>query len=89
MPKKLSDFVAAHTRDKSPQIRAYLRKLGNRYVDQLELCRATGVANQDLHRYHERFVAHLVPTRNAANRKTFLWAGTPKLAKQMCEVTRA
>jgi hypothetical protein len=88
MPKKLSDFVAAHTRDKSPQIRAYLRKLGNRYVDQLELCRAAGVANQDIRRYYDTFSTHLVPTRNGSGRKTFLWAGTPKLANQMCKVTR-
>ncbi len=88
MPKKLSDFTAARSRDKSPQIRAYLRKLGNRYVDQLELCTALGLATQQLAKYREQFTAHLVPVRDRAHKPTFLWAGTVKLAKQMCEVTR-
>lgn len=87
MPKKLTDFVAARSTDHTAAIRAFLRQLGSQYVDQRELCRATGVSYQDLGRYRDAFKQHLVPTRNAAGRPAFLWAGTPNLAKQMREVS--
>ncbi len=87
MPKKLSDFLAAKVRDRTPEIRACLRKLGNRYVDQTELCAAAGLSTQHLAKYREQFTAHLVPVRDRAHRETFLWAGTAKLAKQMREVS--
>lgn len=83
MGKTLSDFVVSRSKDRTADIRAYLSKLGGRYVDQLELCRATGVAHHHLAKYRELFVDHLVLTRNAAGRRTHLWAGTVKLAKQM------
>ncbi len=88
MPKKLSDFTASVSRDRSAAVRAYLKTLGAQYVDERELCRATGIAYQDLPRYRAVFGAHLVPTRNCAGKPAQLWAGTPKLAKQMREVSK-
>lgn len=86
MPKKLTDFVASRSKDRTPEIRAYLRKLGNRYVDQLELVRTVGISTQHLGRYRGAFADHLVPSRTNAGRPTYLWAGTAKLAKQMRSV---
>ncbi len=88
MPKKLSEFNPRCSADHTGKIRAYLRSLGAQYVDQLELCRATGVSFSRLAPYRERFAAHLVPTRSASGKPTFLWAGTPKLAKQMRAIAR-
>ena len=87
MPASFKQFVAQRTPDKSPQIRAFLKKIGNQYVDQTELCRAVGLATYDLARYRELFAAHLVPARTRAHSQTFLWAGTPRLAKQMRAVS--
>ncbi len=88
MPKKLSDFVSQHSKDRTARIRAFLRALGPRYVNQLELCRGAGVAYQDLAKYREQFADHVVPTRNKAGDPAYLWAGTVKLAKQMREVSK-
>ncbi len=88
MPKKLSEFTPRRSADHTSKIRAYLRSLGAQYVDQLELCRATGVSFARIGDYRQRFAAHLVPTRSASGKPTFLWAGTPKLAKQMREVSQ-
>ncbi len=87
MPKDLSDFLASVLPDRSPIVRQFLKTLGDRYVNEIELCRSTKVAFQDLPRYRELFAAHVVPARNAARKPATLWAGTPKLAKKMREVS--
>ncbi len=83
MPASFKQYVAQRACDKSPRIRAFLKSIGAQYVNQIELCRAVGLATYDLERYREQFAAHLVPTRDRASKPTYLWAGTPRLAKQM------
>lgn len=86
MPKKLSDFAATVSKDRSPAIRKYLKALGARYVDERELCAAVRLGYQQLAKYRPLFTQHLVPYRNKAGRPAHLWAGTARLAKQMREL---
>lgn len=92
MPANFERYVAA-TRNgkrgaKSQEIRAFLRRIGAKYVTEYELIRAAHVAAIELPRYREEFAAHIVPWRNSRGKPAFLWAGTPKLAKQMKEVSK-
>lgn len=87
MPKSLSEFTAAVRKDRTPEIRAYLRKLGARYVNEVEMCRSIRLSTADLPRYRAKFPKHLVPHRGRDSKPGYLWAGTPKLASQMRELS--
>lgn len=90
MPRNFKQFVATGTRPlgKADAVRAFLKSIGAQYVNEYELIRAAHVAAIDLPQYREHFAAHVVPYRNSAGKQGFLWAGTPKLAKQMREVSK-
>jgi len=88
MAKTFSEYKAATTKDRSADIRAFLKTLGDRYVNEYELCRATRVSTCDVAKYRDAFKAHVVQGTRARGAKCFYWAGTAKLAKQMRGVSK-